>query len=395
MSYKAVPFLFENARQLEKISEIALYYGFRPIKAPRVTKDDIFCIHGDTHNARIKNKLCPRENFPHEKISILRKYVEHNMRDLSEPVMVSYKNHDKDNHTRFSMDIIGNSKSISEALLIKSAVTILNEQGYEDICVHINSFGKKESLYLFEREVASYFKKYMQKLSPEARQAFKENPLSILSHHRDELEENVLLNAPQSISFLDEKSRDHFKEVLEYLEELHIPYIIDDSLVGNKDTCCDTVFEIRYKEPAQKKDLLAYGVRYSPLVKRMNLRRNIPAVGISLSLKVTRKRPEKQSVETLVAPKFYFVHLGFQAKVKSLDIIEKLRKENVALLHALTKEKCRNQLSLAEKIHSPYLIIMGVKEAMEDTVIVRDMTNRSQIVIPTRDLPAYVRKLNK
>src|SRR5579872_6725525 len=92
--------------------------------------------------------------------------------------------------------------------------------------------------------------------------------------------------APRSMNFLSEASRIHFQEVLEYLEALGIPYKINNHLIGNRKYCTETVFSITnldyQKSKARKGEhkVLAIGVRYDGLAKKINLKRDVQGVGI-------------------------------------------------------------------------------------------------------------------
>ncbi|TAK58047.1 histidine--tRNA ligase, partial [Patescibacteria group bacterium] len=47
----------------------------------------------------------------------------------------------------------------------------------------------------------------------------------------------------------------------------------------------------------------------------------------------------------------------------------------------------------AERLETPYMILIGKKEAMEESAIVRDMSTRSQETVPLSELAQYVKKL--
>ena len=91
-------------------------------------------------------------------------------------------------------------------------------------------------------------------------------------------------------------------------------------------------------------------------------------------------------------PKVCLIQLGFEAKVKSFAVIELLHKSRVPLYQTLAKDKLSGQLELAENLKVPYTIIMGQKEALDNTVIVRNMNTRSQDIIAVDMLPVYLKK---
>jgi histidyl-tRNA synthetase len=69
---------------------------------------------------------------------------------------------------------------------------------------------------------------------------------------------------------------------------LEIPYMINNTLVANRDYCSETVFEIR----AEGEDHpLAVGLRYDTLAKKLGHKKEIASVGVSLAFKKPEKLP--------------------------------------------------------------------------------------------------------
>lgn len=89
----------------------------------------------------------------------------------------------------------------------------------------------------------------------------------------------------------------------------------------------------------------------------------------------------------------YFIQLGFDAKLKSLNVIEILRKAKIPIAQSLSKDSLGVQLAVAEKMGVKYALIFGQKEALKNSVIVRDMTNRSQETIKLNKLLEYLKEL--
>ena len=104
---------------------------------------------------------------------------------------------------------------------------------------------------------------------------------------------------------------------------------------------------------------------------------------------------EKHMPRIIKKPKVYFIQLGIEAKLKSLNVIEILRKAHVPMTQALSKDSLGAQLGMAEKSGAPYTIIFGQKEAIDGTVIVRNMATRSQDNVKHKNLGEYMKGLNK
>ncbi len=381
----------------EKSAEIASYYGFTIIDTPTVTKDDL---QKTRRELEIEPARCEDELHlvvhPEEKVAILRTYLEKDLVNAPQPVMFYYegtmlqegekpKKHKPDEHI-FHMDMIGSNKSIAEATLIKIAYELLREEGYEKLSVSINSIGDKESMNRFCKELANFYRKNINDLSPHCRQLLKRDPFEVYEC-TDEKCKGGKEHCPNPISYLTEQSRIHFKEVLEYLETLSIPFEIHNFLVCNRKMWSQTAFAL-YDEHGSE---LARGVRYNAVAKKIGFKKDTGAIGISV--RYTRSKKAQSKAPVVKQPLIYFIQLGFEAKLKSLIVLEILRKAKVPIAQALNRDKIGVQIQSAETDRIPYTIIMGQKEAMENSVIVREMRTRSQESVPFSQLADYVKKL--
>ena len=137
------------------------------------------------------------------------------------------------------------------------------------------------------------------------------------------------------------------------------------------------------------------GGRYDYLAKQLGGKKDVPAVGLSISADRVLLMPwyKKLSPRILKKPKIYFIQLGSEAKLKSLNIIEILRKAHVPIAQSLSKDSLGSQLAIAERLAIPYALIFGVKEALDNSVIVRDMSNRSQDTVKLSKLLEYLKEL--
>lgn len=382
------------APECDKIGEIAVHYGFSVIKPPHVTAEDI-------SKAKQFKDFDYHEDID-EKIALLRWYVEEGQEKQSQPVAVHYKKpligssgKKKPNTESYGFEIIGSSRPTSEALLVKCILSVLEELGYDDIYIDINSIGDKESVARFERELGAYYRKHANDLPAKARSDFKKNHFSILTDEREEFRA-FKDGAPQPLASLSDLSRTHFKEVLECLEAFEVAYKINSSVLSNKLCAAYTVFEIRQSPPADKPgpgELLAYGYRYNYLAKKVGAKRDIPAIGATILLKKHPMLSKKVIVKNIKRPKFYLVQLGNTAKLKVLNTVEMLRKEKIPVYHSITKDKITGQLTGAEYMHASHVLIIGQKEAVDGTVIVRNVINREQETVSLVDLAGFLRKL--
>jgi histidyl-tRNA synthetase len=326
------------------------------------------------------------------------------MQTLPQPVMLySYGptfRHDKPQLGRwrqfrqFNLEILGTSKSVADALIIRTITTILEEFGFKDLIVDINTMGDKETRPAFIKELTTYYKKHLDILCKDCHERIKSNPLRLLDCKQPECQP-LKENAPSSLSFLSNDARSHFKEVLQYLEEMGIAYRINNSLVRGQSYYTRTVFEVMKVGEDGKEITVTGGGRYDNLAKMMGSKKDVSAVGTGLSMERTMMFPEckKLMPRIMKTPKVYFIQLGFEAKLKSLCVMETLRKARIPVYQSISKDSLGAQLSAAEKMEVPYCIIFGQKEAMDNTVIVRHMTTRSQDTVKIDALSDYIKHL--
>lgn len=406
----------------EKAQEVAVYYGFKPIETPMLEQEEVFTssigegtdiIDKEMYTLRTKGgdhlALRPEHTAP-----LMRAYIEHGMQTLPQPVMYYQYGpifrHDKPQAGRyrqfyqFDLDVLGSEKSIMDALVIRAGLCILEEAGAENLSVDINSIGDKECRSGYLRELVNYYKKNLKDLPPVDRERLKSNPLRILDSKEEKTKE-INENAPDSLSSLCQACKKHFKEVLEYLEEMGVSYTINKNLVRGLSYYSRTVFEIIQEVPAEdglpaqagttSQISIAGGGRYDYLARALGSKRDVPAVGFSVGVDRVVAAPwyKKLSPRILKKPKMYFIQLGPEAKLKSLNVIEVLRKAHIPIAQALSKDSLGSQLAIAERLGIPYSIIFGVKEAIDNSVIVRDMSNRSQETVKIPKLLEYLKNL--
>lgn len=402
----------------EKASEVAIYYGFSPIETPILEREAVF-----TSSMGIGTDIRDKEMYslktkggdhlvmrPEGTAGIMRAYIENGMQALPQPVMLYYYGpyfrHENPQRGRlrefrqFGLEVLGSSKSIMDALVIRSMVIILNEAGLKNLSVEINSIGDKECRGPYVRELTNYYKKHISVLCTSCKERIKVNPLRLLDCKEASCQE-VRGGAPTPLSSLCNGCRSHFKEVIEYLEAMGIPYIINNYLVRGLDYYTRTVFEIMdvtVNDEGKTESLaLASGGRYDLLARSLGSKKDVPSVGggIGVDRVIQSQFHKPLDPRILRKPKVYFIQLGNEAKLKSFGIIEILRKAHIRIAQSLSKDGLGQQLAIAERNGAVYSIIFGQKEAMDDTVIVRNMVTRSQETVKLKDLTEFVKHLKE
>jgi len=232
-------------KRLDKADEIAIHDGFEFIKIPACQTN--------------KNPfLTPEEKVP--VIKTFKKVYAKKNSQLFPPTMVycdqpvlinNNQNINTKIHKVLNLDIIGISQSIAEAMIINTSFKILKEEGYKNMFVDVNCTGDKDSINKFTSELLSYYKKNSKMVDCRCREFMNRNTLSILNcDHK--CCQPIKENAPRPISYLSDQSQRHFKEVLEYLEGMNIPYRINNDLISKNNHYSKTIFEIKNENKSEK-----------------------------------------------------------------------------------------------------------------------------------------------
>ncbi|MCR4343038.1 MAG: histidine--tRNA ligase [Patescibacteria group bacterium] len=412
----------------DKIGSIAEYYDFKPIQTPHLEKIDLFTaaigettdiVEKEMYTLKTKGKdhlaLRPEGTAP-----IMRSYIANGMQSRPQPVLLYYKGsffrHENPQKGRlrefqqFGLEILGERKGVAEATIIKIFLTAIQELGGKELIVHINSIGDKECRNTYKKELIAYYRKKINHICRDCKNRIKTNPLRLLDCKEDKCQE-IKKEAPKMLDYLCQHCREHFKDTLELLDAFEVPYIVDHTLVRGIDYYSRTVFEI-FPGPVQKEkteesengkeqntknketvSALAAGGRYDELGKILS-KKEIPAsggaVGIERLISFLKELGIKPKAKK--KPKIFFIQLGTSAKFKAFEVTEKLRKAGIPISQSFAKEGLSDQLKIASKLNMPYAIILGQKEALEESVILRNMDNRSQDIVPISDIVEAIKK---
>jgi len=167
-----------------------------------------------------------------------------------------------------------------EVQLISLADLILNDLGIDKYTLELNSLGDDESRESYRNALVNYLDKYKDDLSEDSKKRLELNPLRILDS-KDKGDKKIVENAPKTIDYLSDYSKDFFENVKSGLDNLDISYVVNPKIVRGLDYYNDTVFEfISNDEESGAQSTILAGGRYDRLVKQMG-GGDVPAVGFA------------------------------------------------------------------------------------------------------------------
>jgi len=400
----------------KSVENIANYYTFQKIETPILEDTEVF-----SKAVGIATDIVGKEMYtfrtkggdlvslrPEGTAAIMRSYLEHGMHNLPQPVKLWYIGpffrYERPQAGRFrqfhqfGFEALGEKNSSVDGQIIQMSYDVLKELGFKNLTIEVNSIGDSECRPYFKKILASYFRSRRSSLCSDCQRRLKENPLRILDC-KEEKCQRVKSSAPQIIDHLCKDCHAHFKQVLEFLDELELPYTLNPYLVRGLDYYTKTVFEIVEKsEDGANVGTLIGGGRYDNLAKLLG-GRDTPscgaAGGIERIIALMKARDTKLSKKPDGA-KIFLAQLGQMAKRKSLKLFEEFREAKIPVAESFSKDSLKSQLRAADKLGIRYVLIFGQKEALEDFVTLRDMETGTQKEIKldkvVKEMQAKVKK---
>ena len=382
----------------EKVKNVAQDFTYSKIDTPILEKASLFERTVGQGTDIVEKEMFTFTDKGGEKITlrpeitapVARAYVEHGMLNLPQPVKLWYWGpvfrYDKPQAGRyrqfnqFGFEIFGTPKAEADSQLIVMASNLYKSFGL-NVEVQINSIGCPECRKEYIKELKKSLKD--KKLCKECLQRIEINPLRVLDCKEEKCKEE-LEDVPQIIDNLCEECKNHFVKVLEGLDDSEVVYNLNPFLVRGLDYYSRTTFEFYLAgEEVASQNALGGGGRYDYLVEQVG-GRETPAVGFAAGIeRIIIKMKEKNiEVKDSAHADVFVAQLGDDAKKKSKQLFNDLRKEDIKVRQAFTKKGLTEQMEEANRLNVKYALILGQKEILDNTVIVRDMESGVQEVVP-------------
>jgi len=288
---------------------------------------------------------------------------------------------------------------MAEAVLIVLASNFFEELQIK-VQVQINSLGSWECRKEYAGKLGSFYKERgrRSKLCNNCKKNLAKNCLSMLDCKEEECVK-LREGAPQIADFLSTESREHFTKTLEFLDELNINYNFNPYLVRSLNYYNDTVFEfwpLSEDGSAVGKLALGGGGRYDSLIESLG-GASTPAVGLALGIERTvAKLKDKHLLVNQPEDNIIFIaQLGDQAKLKALQLFEDLRRIGFNVRQSLASDSLKIQLEEAVAMRAKTSLILGKKEIIDGTILMRDMDSGAQEVVVYKKIKERLDKKDK
>ena len=255
----------------------------------------------------------------------------------------------------------------------------------DKITLKINSLGDTDSRLTYRKVLINYLNDYKFKLSKDSIKRLSENPLRILDS-KNEIDQKILINAPNVLDYLNEESKERFQNVCEGLNVLKIKYEIDKNLVRGLDYYCHTAFEFITDQLGAQGTVLAGG-RYDGLSKMLG---GVDVAGVGWAAGIERLALMVQS-EYINNPD---IVLMAQTEVHNhllLPIMNELVNQGFKVEIIYTGNMSK-KFKRANKINASYAILLGEEEVAKKVIKLKNLSSGLEQLI---DLNQGIKILKK
>lgn len=290
-------------------------------------------------------------------------------------------------HHQLGFEIIGSREAVIDAEIIAIGWQILQNLKIKALNIQINSIGCPKCRPDYIILLQEYYRRKSRSICYDCRRRLRSNPLRVLDCKNPKCI-RLATQAPNTVDSLCGECHDHFRETLEFLDELDLPYALNSRLVRGLDYYTKTVFELW--PDGEDGFSLGSGGRYDNLVELLG-GSDTPAAGMSMGIERIIERIKDIALEREPVDVF-LAQLGVLAKMKSLKLFLELEQRGIKTAEAFAKNSLKSQLKLANRLEAKYTLILGQKEALEGSIILRNMETGVQ---ETLGLDKIIEELNK
>ena len=398
-------------QMLEKVlKETCDEYGYKEIRTPIYERTELFDRGvGETSDIVSKEMFTFDDKGgrsislrPEGTASVMRSFIENNLSQMGSAhklyyigPMFRYERPQSGRYRQFhqfGIEAIGVQGPEQDAEVIDILCQIFKKLGLKNLKVRINTVGDLESRSLYRTALVDYFRPHFETLSPDSKIRLEKNPLRILDS-KDPKDKELVQGAPSILAHLTPEAKEHFQHVLSLLDQIQIPYEIDDRIVRGLDYYNKTVFEVT-TEDLGAQNTLGGGGRYDGLLSSLG-GPDLPGVGFAAGLERVLQVMLAQKVDLpkKQGPLVFFVPLGDEARAKCFVLATLCRHNNIAAEVDLQAKKVQTGLQNASRANAAYCAIVGSDELHSGRIQLKHLETRQTTDVALESLLNHLQGL--
>jgi len=380
------------------IKRLVELYGYHELRAPVIEPTELFEKGtGETSDVVTKEMYTFTDKGgrsitlrPEYTPSMARAILEHRLDLRPEPMryyfigpMFRYDKPQKGRYRQFhqlDIEVFNEKDPAVDAEIIEMADALLQTLGVDGTETLVNSVGCRACRPAYSRDLRLHAEQVRDKLCSDCQRKIAVNPLRIFDCKVDGCRDQAA-RFPKITEYLCAECREHFGQVLSYLDLYKITYRVEPNLVRGLDYYTKTTFEIVSGKLGAQNALLGGG-RYDDMMKDFggpDICGNGFALGMERLISILNIEPDKKKI-------LYIAHLGEPGKRKALELARHFRRNGVECLVEFGTKGFKAQFGRANKLGAAWVLIVGEDEIRKGLFQLKDMAAGTQTEGTAADL---------
>lgn len=373
-----------------KLREISDKFNFKEIRTPNFEHTELFLRGvGDTTDVVSKEMYTFLDKGersitlrPEGTAGAARSFIETGMYAESQPTKLYYiipcYRYEKPQAGRlrefrqFGVEMYGSQDPSCDAEVISIAKTIFNELGINKLQLNINNIGCPECRKKYNEKLKEFLESKKDELCATCKERLNKNPMRIFDC-KSEICQSVIKDAPTMFDNVCESCKDHFDNVLKYLDCMGIEYNIDKGIVRGLDYYTKTVFEFVSTDIGAQGTVCGGG-RYDNMIEEIGGK---PCAGMGFGLGLERlilvltelgiKFPEEERIKIFIAS------LDKEADLFATKLVSDLRNNGIKAEKDFLGRTLKAQLKYANKVNAENTVVIGEEEIKNNQYNLKNM----------------------
>ena len=295
--------------------------------------------------------------------------------------------------SQLGVELVGSSNILSENEIISLGIRLLNEVGFYDATLKLNSYGCENCRRQFFIDVKTELKTHSDRYCPDCLQELGANPFAA-THCENEHCQHSLPPQLQISNYLCPECKARFEQIKKIQANLGNIYKVDPYLTKNFAYYNGTVFDFVVKK--QDNELVVGGGgRYDYLSERLTGRK-IPAIGFYLDLDLIFQLMKERNLFLMFDNDFsvYIYAQSPELEMMVLQIAQELHSQNIITVLG-TEENPEDNLKQAQAHKCDLMITLREENIREGKLLLYNLEHNEQTYIPLNRLLDAVQLVRK
>ena len=260
---------------------------------------------------------------------------------------------------QFGIEAVGVDDPALDAEVISVAHLAFQKLGLVDYQIQINSLGDQETRSRHKEALLTFLRGC--NLDPETMERAEKNPLRIFDDKRGDIQKKIEA-APLLSQFLSPASIEKFQLVKKYLNQLQIPFAVNDRLVRGLDYYTGTTFEFVHNRLGAQSTICGGG-RYDGLMETLG-GQALSGIGFGLGIDRTLLALESEGVELTDRQyvDIYIIPIGETSRGLALELAVNCRRSGFVADIAFGDRGLKGSMKAADKIAAHFVLVLGDDE---------------------------------